>query len=200
LPDSVEKPIRPIFLCHRRKIVTYLPDRGLMILVRLFEFSNGIPSMGILMKVLQIHSELEMLQLGRRLGERLQTGDLLFLSGDLGAGKTTLTKGIAQGLSISEPITSPTFQIQKSYQGRLRLNHFDLYRLNNPAEIDPIDLEEYLEDGITVIEWGDLLINRQCPVYLEIKIEYTREGNERVVSFNPTGLRYQSLIAGLTEC
>jgi len=152
------------------------------------------------MKVLPIHSELEMLQLGRRLGERLQTGDLLFLSGDLGAGKTTLTKGIAQGLSISEDITSPTFQIQKSYQGRLRLNHFDLYRLKNPAEIDPIDLEEQLEEGITVIEWGDLLINRRYPVYLEIKIEYTREWNERIVSFNPTGLRYQSLIAGLIEC
>jgi tRNA threonylcarbamoyladenosine biosynthesis protein TsaE len=106
------------------------------------------------MKVLEIRSEHEMLQLGSYIGERLKTGDLLFLSGDLGAGKTTLTKGIAKSLAINQEITSPTFQLKKSYQGRCLLNHLDLYRLQNEAELDILEPEELTEIGITVIEWG----------------------------------------------
>jgi tRNA threonylcarbamoyladenosine biosynthesis protein TsaE len=152
------------------------------------------------MMVLEIGSELEMLQLGKCLGERLKTGDLLFLSGDLGAGKTTLTKGIAKSLEINEEITSPTFQIQKSYRGRYLLNHLDLYRLKNEAELDIIEPDEITDSGITVVEWGDLLIEKLHLDYLAIKIEYTKKINERIVTINPYGIRYVSLIEGLNEC
>jgi tRNA threonylcarbamoyladenosine biosynthesis protein TsaE len=152
------------------------------------------------MKVLEIHSEHEMLQLGINIGERLKTGDLLFLSGDLGTGKTTLTKGIAKSMAINQEITSPTFQLKKSYQGRYLLNHLDLYRLQNEAELDVLEPEELTDIGITVIEWGELLLNRLHSDYLEIKIEYTRELNERIVTFNPYGLRYQCLIEELNIC
>ena len=152
------------------------------------------------MKVLEIRSEHEMLQLGSYIGERLKTGDLLFLSGDLGAGKTTLTKGIASSLEINQEITSPTFQLKKSYQGRCLLNHLDLYRLQNEAELDVLEPEELTDIGITVIEWGELLLNRLHSDYLEIKIEYTRELGERMVTFNPYGVRYNCLIEELNIC
>ena len=78
------------------------------------------------MKELQIRSEQAMIELGELLGKRVVPGDLLFLSGDLGAGKTTLVKGIAKGMGISATITSPTFQLIKTYYGKYRLNHLDL--------------------------------------------------------------------------
>jgi tRNA threonylcarbamoyladenosine biosynthesis protein TsaE len=152
--------------------------------------------------VLEICSELEMLQLGRRIGERLNTGDLLFLSGDLGAGKTTLTKGIARGLAIVDEITSPTFQIIKSYQGRILLNHLDLYRLKNQRELDIIEPEILTDTGAVVVEWGELWNKQLNPNYLEIKIEYSN-GNgltDRVVKFYPYGIRYESLIEGIDRC
>jgi tRNA threonylcarbamoyladenosine biosynthesis protein TsaE len=152
------------------------------------------------MKVLAICSVLEMIQLGRRIGERLKTGDLLFLSGDLGAGKTTLTKGIAENLGIEEDITSPTFQIKKSYQGRCLLYHLDLYRLKNQSELDVIEPEELTDSGVAVIEWGDLLRDRLNGDYLEIRIEYAGEIHERLVKFYPHGARYISLIEGLDRC
>lgn len=152
------------------------------------------------MKVLEIHSVFEMIQLGRCIGERLKTGDLLFLSGDLGAGKTTLAKGIAESLGIEDDITSPTFQIQKSYQGRFLLYHLDLYRLKNQSELDIIEPEELTDTGVTLIEWGDLLRDKLYHDYLEIKIEYAGEINERIVTFCPYGIRYKSMIEGLNEC
>jgi tRNA threonylcarbamoyladenosine biosynthesis protein TsaE len=152
------------------------------------------------MKLLEIHSVYEMVHLGKCLGERLKTGDLLFLSGELGAGKTTLVKGIAEGLEIKDDITSPTFQIQKSYQGRFSLYHLDLYRLKNPSELDIIEPEEFIYNGITLVEWGDLLRDKLCQDYLEIMIEYTGNVNERTVSFYPNGIRYKSMIEGLTIC
>jgi tRNA threonylcarbamoyladenosine biosynthesis protein TsaE len=152
------------------------------------------------MKILEIRSEHDMLQLGSWIGERLKTGDLLFLSGDLGAGKTTLTKGIASSLAINAEITSPTFQLKKSYQGRCLLNHLDLYRLQNEVELEILEPEELTDIGITVIEWGELLLNKLHSDYLEIKIEYTGERNERKVTFNPNGERYKCLIEELNVC
>jgi tRNA threonylcarbamoyladenosine biosynthesis protein TsaE len=151
---------------------------------------------------IRIRSELEMIELGRWIGERLNTGDLLFLSGDLGAGKTTLTKGIAKGLTIEEEITSPTFQIIKSYQGRILLNHLDLYRLKNQSELDMLEPEILTDTGVVVVEWGDLWNKQLDPHYLEIKIEYSN-GNgltDRIVKFYPYGIRYESLIEGMNRC
>jgi tRNA threonylcarbamoyladenosine biosynthesis protein TsaE len=85
----------------------------------------------------------------------LEDGDLVVLTGDLGAGKTCFTQGLGAGLGVDEPITSPTFTLAAAYRGRLRLNHLDIYRLDDPRETIDLDLPELLEAGVTVIEWGE---------------------------------------------
>lgn len=95
------------------------------------------------------------LSLGKQLGKLVHPGDIICLNGDLGAGKTHLTKGIAEGLEIYDHITSPTFTIVNEYYGRLKLYHFDVYRVNDPDEISAIGFDEYIfSDGVSVIEWS----------------------------------------------
>jgi tRNA threonylcarbamoyladenosine biosynthesis protein TsaE len=86
----------------------------------------------------------------------LRAGDVLLLCGDLGAGKTQLTKGIAEGLGVAEPVTSPTFNILLVHEGRIPLYHIDLYRLERAEQLEDIDYWGTLEgDGVSVVEWGD---------------------------------------------
>ncbi|MEL7158633.1 MAG: tRNA (adenosine(37)-N6)-threonylcarbamoyltransferase complex ATPase subunit type 1 TsaE, partial [Actinomycetota bacterium] len=85
----------------------------------------------------------------------LDDGDLLVLTGDLGAGKTCFTQGLGAGLGIEDRITSPTFTLVSEYRGRLDLHHLDVYRLDGPADTLDLDLHELAEDGVTVIEWGE---------------------------------------------
>jgi tRNA threonylcarbamoyladenosine biosynthesis protein TsaE len=97
-------------------------------------------------------------EFGRQLGTLLQAGDIVLLSGDLGAGKTQLTKGIAIALGVKEAVTSPTFNIVLEHEGAdgVLLRHFDLYRLEDESELDDIDYFGLLEDGsVSVVEWGD---------------------------------------------
>lgn len=103
-------------------------------------------------------------RLGRALGETARRGDCLLLSGDLGAGKTSLAQGIALALGITEPVTSPTFTLLNAYKGRLAFSHIDLYRLE-PQEVVGIGLAEtWLEPrGLTVIEWPERLIEPLLP-------------------------------------
>jgi len=97
-------------------------------------------------------------QLGRSLGRLLKGGEIITLNGDLGTGKTEFTKGIAAGLDINDYIVSPTFTILNEYEGRLKLNHFDVYRVYDPMEIKSIGFDEYIfGDGVSVIEWSDLI-------------------------------------------
>lgn len=95
--------------------------------------------------------------LGQVLGKLLQAGDVLVLTGDLGAGKTQFTKGIAAGMGVTDDVTSPTFTIEMVYEGTtMPLYHFDLYRLNNPDQLEDTGLYDALEsDGPTIIEWGE---------------------------------------------
>jgi tRNA threonylcarbamoyladenosine biosynthesis protein TsaE len=97
-------------------------------------------------------------RLGRWLGETARRGDALLLGGDLGAGKTTLARGLARGLGIDVPVTSPTFTLVNEYEGRLRLFHFDLYRLGG-GEIEATGLHEYWDEprGVCAIEWPERL-------------------------------------------
>lgn len=93
---------------------------------------------------------------GRALAGLLEPSDVLLLSGDLGAGKTQLTKGIAQGIGVAEPVTSPTFNILLVHEGRIPLYHFDLYRLDRAEQLEDLDYFATLEgDGVSVVEWGD---------------------------------------------
>ena len=91
------------------------------------------------------------------LGERLRPGDVVLLSGELGAGKTTFVRGVAQGAGSSAPVASPTFQLVRVYPGRVQLAHVDLYRVEDIAELRDFGLEELAQQGAVVVEWGDRL-------------------------------------------
>ena len=132
---------------------------------------------------------------GRRLGSLLQGGELLALSGDLGAGKTCFIKGLARGLSLREEnILSPTFTMIQEHQGRLPLYHIDLYRLDNVA-IDDIGLREYLfSESIAAVEWFERLEGGDEVERLAVRISYIG-ANSRRIEFVSTGDRYSSLIA-----
>ncbi len=106
----------------------------------------------------ELHSEspAQTRRLGERLGEILQVGDVVLLHGTLGAGKTALTQGIGRGLGVAEAVNSPTFTLLKEYAGRLPLYHFDLYRLDDPGEVETLGFEQYFEgDGVSVVEWAE---------------------------------------------
>jgi len=91
------------------------------------------------------------------LGERLQAGDVVLLTGELGAGKTTFVRGIAQGTGSKADVASPTFQLVRIYPGRVQLAHVDLYRVESNAELRDLGLEELADQGAVVVEWGDRL-------------------------------------------
>ena len=121
-------------------------------------------------------------EFGKRLGKTLESGDVLALVGELGTGKTTLTKAIAAGLDISETVTSPTFTIVKEYNsGRLPLFHFDVYRLENGGELIEIGGEEYFDaGGICVIEWADKIAEILPDDTKLILLEYGENEGERI--------------------
>ncbi len=103
-------------------------------------------------------SEALTIKLGENIGKVLEPGDIISLTGDLGAGKTQLTKGIAAGLGVVDYVTSPTFIIVNEYEGRIPLYHFDVYRINDIQEMYEIGFDEYLfGKGVCVIEWGDIV-------------------------------------------
>lgn len=139
-------------------------------------------------------SEKETYELGQRIGSLAWPGMIILVDGDLGTGKTVLTKGIAKGLGIEEVVTSPTFTLIHEYQGRLPLYHFDLYRLEDADEIYDLGFEEFFYgQGLTVVEWpwrmGD-----SCPQqYLKISIEKAPEYGEdtRLIRLNSIGEYYK---------
>jgi tRNA threonylcarbamoyladenosine biosynthesis protein TsaE len=94
---------------------------------------------------------------GMLLGERLKPGDIVLLTGELGAGKTTFVRGVAQGAGSTADVASPTFQLVRVYPGRVQLAHVDLYRVESSAELRELGLEELAEQGAVVVEWGDRL-------------------------------------------
>ncbi len=111
----------------------------------------------------------ETIALGERLGALMQPGDVLVLTGDLGAGKTQLTKGIAAGMDIADDVTSPTFNILMVYDGALPLYHFDLYRLDDPDQLEDIGFYDVLEgDGVCVIEWGEQFLEQIGPDRMDV--------------------------------
>jgi len=95
---------------------------------------------------------------GEHFGKRLQPGDLVLLTGELGAGKTTFVRGVARGIGSSAPVASPTFQLIRVYAGRVQLAHIDLYRIERPSELADLGLDELLDQGAAVVEWGERLV------------------------------------------
>jgi len=140
---------------------------------------------------------------GARLGALLGAGDVVVLTGGLGAGKTTLAQGIAAGLGVRGPITSPTFVISRihpSLVGGPSLVHVDAYRLGGPDELDDLDLDADIAASVTVVEWGAGMAEALAVEHLEIVLEVAGDtGDERVVTLLPTGARFASLIAQLVR-
>ena len=133
----------------------------------------------------------DMRGLGRRLVADLRAGDLLVLSGPLGAGKTTLVQGIGEGLGVRGPVTSPTFVIARvhpSLRGGPALVHADAYRLGGVAEIDDLDLDSDAASSVTAVEWGEGLAEGLSEDRLEVSIELS--GDRRTVRISGVGSRW----------
>jgi len=143
----------------------------------------------------------ETFALGERLAAFLVPGMVIALTGELGAGKTLFTKGIARGLNVTDHVTSPTFTIINEYQGRLPLYHIDAYRLEEPGEIDEIGLEEYFNSpGVTVVEWPEQVQDYLPASYLVIDLKKGwEEGDEsgqefRIISMSSVGHEWGNVI------
>lgn len=125
------------------------------------------------MQVFETHSEDETYALGVRIGESAQPDTVYALSGDLGVGKTVFTKGIAAGLGITEPVTSPTFTIVQSYMGgRLPLYHFDVYRISDIDEMEEIGYDDcFFGGGVSIVEWAEFIEELMPENTIHIRIE-----------------------------
>lgn len=142
----------------------------------------------------------ETLQLGQRLAELLHAGDVVCLSGDLGAGKTLLTKGIASGLGVTEDVTSPTFTVLQVYEAKIPVYHFDLYRLEHADELMDIGFDEFVfGSGIAIIEWADKFSSCMPEEYLRIEITHGTTPETRIIQVQPQGTRYESLLEELKK-
>ncbi|MEI6831699.1 MAG: tRNA (adenosine(37)-N6)-threonylcarbamoyltransferase complex ATPase subunit type 1 TsaE [Candidatus Omnitrophota bacterium] len=151
------------------------------------------------MKILS-GSVAQTLSIGRRIGLKLLGGEVILLSGALGAGKTVLAKGIAKGLGINPPeVISPTFVLLRIHKGKYFLQHFDLYRLKTPQDILSLGFDEYLySDAITLIEWPERLKFLLPKEFLKIKL-LPKAKQQRSLQFVAKGKRYKQLLGKISE-
>lgn len=143
------------------------------------------------------HSQEQTRELGRMLGELAYPGDVFLLVGNLGAGKTCLTQGIARGLGIDEYTASPSFVIVREYRGRLPMYHMDLYRLENVAEITDLGLDDYFFGaGVSVVEWADRAMGLLPENNLTVLMEHLSP-DDRGINLEVKGGRYRKLVDDL---
>jgi tRNA threonylcarbamoyladenosine biosynthesis protein TsaE len=131
------------------------------------------------------HSAAETRALAAEIGAKLGRGDVVVLNGGLGAGKTTFVKGLAEGLGVVDAVTSPTFTIVQHYEGRLPVTHVDVYRLDRLQELHDFGFEEMLEDGVTIIEWGDAIAPLLPRHRLEIRLTLGDDLDTRTIEIAP---------------
>ena len=132
---------------------------------------------------LTTHSLDETLSLGKNIGKMLKAGVIIALTGDLGSGKTSFVQGLAKGLDVSEKyyITSPTFTLINEYPGRFRLSHIDLYRIEDPLELDELGFYEIIDsNNVIAIEWADKFLDEFTSEYLDIKIKILDDQSRRI--------------------
>ena len=127
-------------------------------------------------------------EIGKGLGEKAAPGSIFALAGDLGAGKTVFAKGFAEGVGVKETVTSPTFTIMQLYEsGRIPLAHFDVYRIEDPDELDEIGFDEYIGgDGVTLIEWHERAEDLIPETALEVLLSPQEDGS-RIITLIPHG-------------
>jgi len=137
-------------------------------------------------------------RIGIRLGSSLQAGDVVCLSGELGAGKTTLVQGIAEGWGSPDAVTSPTFVLVNNYRkmGGLEMNHFDAYRIQNALEAEDLDLTGMIMDGPFLVEWAERVQEVLPQENLWIKMKYLAD-EQRGITFVPHGRRFESMVEKL---
>lgn len=123
--------------------------------------------------IIETNSEKETFELGKKIGRQAKAGEIYTLDGDLGVGKTIFTKGVAAGLGIEEPVSSPTFTIVQIYEeGRMPFYHFDVYRIGDPEEMEEIGYEDYFfGEGVCMIEWANLIEELLPEHVIRVKIE-----------------------------
>ena len=136
-------------------------------------------------------------EFGKRLAAVLRAGDLVVLTGPLGAGKTALVQGIGAGLGVSGNVVSPTFVIARVHRGPLPLVHVDAYRLSSLDEVDDLDLDVSVEDAVTAVEWGAGLVEQLTDARLEIAIARADDSEERSVTLTAVGGDWTERIAAL---
>lgn len=123
------------------------------------------------------------IEIGSRIGSVLRSGDVIALDGTLAAGKTTLARGIARGLDITEPVTSPTFTLISEYNGRLQLYHMDVYRLESTEEFINLGVEEMLYgSGVCIVEWSDKVSDSLPPSTIRITLSIPDDSSQRILS------------------
>lgn len=133
-------------------------------------------------------SEQDTRQLGGALAPLAREGDVVILTGDLGAGKTRFTQGFASGLGISESVTSPTFTLVRLYEGRIKLQHADLYRMESFDEVEELVLSELADSSsVSLIEWGDAALGLLGHDVLDVRIELGPDDDDRVITLTPVG-------------
>lgn len=136
---------------------------------------------------------------GIKLGKFLKSGDIVCLNGDLGAGKTTISKSIGLGLGVNDYITSPTFNLINEYQGRLTMYHFDVYRLDNVDDLYDLGFDEYFYgNGVCVIEWADRIEEVIPKERIVLDIENGDDMDERIIRIHGEGPTYQEIIKELS--
>jgi tRNA threonylcarbamoyladenosine biosynthesis protein TsaE len=145
------------------------------------------------------HSAQQTQRLGARLGELLLPGDVVLLEGGLGAGKTVFAQGVAAGLGVAGPVTSPTFTLNHEYEGRVPLYHVDLYRVSGAVEAEHIGLEDYIwGEGVTLIEWPDRAMSLVPDAHLVVSLRPLAE-TKRVIRFDATGARYVDVVSSFKQ-
>lgn len=149
--------------------------------------------------VIRTSSADETINIGEKLGRGLKAGDVLALFGDLGAGKTTFTKGIARGLGLAADVHSPTFTLIHEHPGPIPLYHVDLYRLTSEEEVDTLGIDEYIYgDGVTIIEWADRMKSLLPPGRLDIELKLKGEMDREMI-FETDSPRLQAVIEELAK-
>lgn len=151
------------------------------------------------MNCIDILNQKELEKIAEKLGKLVNSGDIICMVGDLGAGKTTFIQALAVGLGVEDCVTSPTFVLINEYDGRIPLYHFDVYRINHISEMEDLGYEEYFYgDGVCAIEWADLIEDILPHNYLRVEIRITGT-KTRQICFAGTNDYYDGMIKELLK-